>query len=417
MNGEVKVGRIAGIEVTADWSLAVVFVLITCCLGAAVFESGHPQWPAPLSWLSAFGVAVLFVASVLFHELAHAVVARRSGVHIRSTTLFVFGGVTDVGLDPASPAAELRMAFAGVTASLTLGLVCFVLAAAGVGALGYGGEQHATRALADLSPGSVVLLWLGWMNVGLCAINLLPGYPLDGGRALYAIVWRVTADHRRATRIACRMGQVLGWTSIVAGVGTSFGVVAPVFEGGLSAGPWLMLMGWFLNRAARAGYSSMLIGDVYRGLAILDALIDVTLSKVMRDFPTRLHPKDGLRDLQQCIPAASGQPLLPIEADGIFLGWVRREDLADFDLAALETVRLCELMVPVACLPSLQPQHTVSDAIALMEQARLDYVPIVEQQRLLGVVSRQDLGKWMCRQMEAADIDRELSSKAHSDVH
>jgi Zn-dependent protease len=165
MHGRVSLGRIAGVEVSAQWSLAVMVVAIVLFLAAGAFPSLQPQLTPFIAVLAACGAAVLFVASVLAHELAQAIVARRGGARFRSLTLFGFGGIPYTGLDPAPPAVELRMAVAGPMLSLLLGMLCFAMASA------------------NASPGSAILVSVGWMNVALCAVNLLPGYPLAAGRA------------------------------------------------------------------------------------------------------------------------------------------------------------------------------------------------------------------------------------------
>lgn len=378
MHSAIKLGRFVGVQVGADWSLVFMVVLITLHLATGVFPAWQPQWTPALSWLAAFGAAVLFFASVLVHELTQAVVARRAGVEVRSVTLFAFGGIPYTGLQPAPPATELRMAMAGPIVSLLLAMLCFGLASA------------------EPSPGSIILASVAWMNVALCAVNLLPAYPLDGGRALRAFVWAVSGRYHWATWLVCRMGQAFGWAAMVCGVALCLGMSVPLLGREASAGPWLMLTGWFLSRAALAGYRSMLMVDLYRGLAALELLAEVAVSNVMRDVPTRMHPKDVLRDVHDRAPPAAEQPLLPVEADGIFLGWVRREDLAGSERREVGGPRLAELMIPVNYLPTVRPEQTVAEAVALMNRCCLDYVAVVRRQRLLGMVSREDVIAWIC---------------------
>jgi CBS domain-containing protein len=267
-------------------------------------------------------------------------------------------------------------------------------------------DFRALSRLADLSPtlnpGATILLCLGWMNLAVCAINLFPGYPLDGGRALRAILWGATGDQRWATRIACRIGQGLGGVSILCGVAISFGVSVPGLGEDLSSGPWLMLMGWFQSRAAAASYCGMTIADAYRDLLFLDALTDVGVGRVMRDVPVRMHPMIQLRDLRGRVPLAAEQPLLPVELHGKFLGWVTIEDLGAFEFGTLGALRLCDVMLPVRYLPVVRPEQTIAEAVALMNRDCIDYVPVVREQRLLGIVSREDVVIWMCREAAAS---------------
>lgn len=378
MHGAIQLSRIAGVQVSADWSLALMFVLIALHLATDVFQARHPAWTPAIAWLAAFGAAVLFFASVLVRELTQAIIARRGGADVYGVTLFGFGGIPYTGLEPTAPAMELRMAIAGPIVSLLVGMSCFVVASA------------------ESTAGSTILVSVGWMNIGLCAINLLPGYPLDGGRALRALMWTSTSDFHRATWIACRMGQAIGWTAILCGMILCFGVSVPVLGRATSAGPWLMLGGWLLHRAAVRSHRNTLIVDVYRGLVALEVLADVAVTNLMRDVPARMHPRDAVRDLDGRVPAAAEQPL-PIEADGVFLGWVRREDLAGFELRDLGGLRLAELMIPANCVPTIRPEQTVAEAVVLMNQCCLDHVAVVRHRRLLGMLSREDVITWVCR--------------------
>jgi Zn-dependent protease len=412
MEGVIRLGRFGHTEFTADWSFAVTFVLLAIYLATGVFPAWHADWTPITSWLTACGAAVLFAASVLIHELMHVVAGREDGTRIRGATLFPLGGVTHTGLEPMSPATELRMAIAGPAVSLLLAMSCFALASAGPQPMDFRDLSRVAEFSPTLGPGSTILLSLGWMNIVVCAINLLPGYPLDGGRALRAILWGATGDQRSATRIACRIGQGLGWASILCGVVLSLGISVPVLGDDFSGGPWLMLLGWFQHRAASASYCGMLVVDAYRDLLFLDALTDVAVTRVMRDVPVRMHPMVELRQLRGHVPPSAEQPLLPVELDGKFLGWVGINDLGSFDFGTLGTLRLSEVMLPVRYLPAVRPEQTIAEAVALMNRDCIDYVPVVHEQRLLGIVSRDDVVMWICR--EAAVTDRTGSSDAAS---
>jgi Zn-dependent protease len=388
MNGPTRLGQIGGFEVTADWSVAVSCVLVTGYLAIAVFPSWQPQWPPLYSLLTAFGTSVLLVASVLVRELAQALIGRSGGADIHTLELFPFGGIPHTSLRPVSPGTELRMAAAGPVVSYLLGMFSFSLAST------------------EATPGSTILVSVGWINVALCAINLLPGYPLDGGRALRVMLRATTLDRNRATQISCRVGQACGWALILSGIGASFGMSLPVL-GSLAVGPWLMLTGWFLIRAALAGYRSMLLVDICRELAALDALIDVPVTKVMSRVPAGMQATDELGEARSGFP--SEQALLPIETEGRFLGWVRREDLVGLELAELERLRLAELMIPVKYLPTVRPEQTIAEAVTLMNRCCLDHIPVLTQERLIGIVSREDVVTWLCREAQAIRIDRAKS--------
>jgi len=248
----VRLGRVAGIPVGAHWSVAVILAIITELLAVTVLPGafGHER-PAEY-WAVAGAAAVLFLASLLAHELAHALVARRNGVGVRSITLWMLGGVAELDGDPPSAGADLRIALAGPAASLVAGGVLF---GAGVAIAAAGGPGVAAAAAT----------WLALMNGILAVFNLLPGAPLDGGRVLRAALWRHWGDRERAERGAARAGRVLGASLI--GLGTAE-LLALRSLGGL----WLMLLGWFLISAAAAEEQAAAAKTALAGVLVADVM-------------------------------------------------------------------------------------------------------------------------------------------------
>jgi len=227
IHGDLTLGRFGGVEVRLNWSLLVVFALIVWSLADGVFPSQNPGLSHGVHIAMAIAAALLFVASILLHELAHAWQARRNGIEIDGITLWLFGGVAQIKGRFPSPGAEFRVAAAGPLVSLLLG-VGFVL-----------------LALLDL-PSAVdgVAAWLGYTNLLLFAFNVLPALPLDGGRILHAALWRAKGDSAWATRVASAIGQGFGYLFI------ALGIAMFVLQGSFS-GAWLAFIGWFLLVAAR----------------------------------------------------------------------------------------------------------------------------------------------------------------------
>ena len=206
-----ELGSVFGIRICLDSSLILIFALIVYLLGANVFPGWHPEWPGATTWMTAVIAGVMFCASVLAHELAHSLVSLGFGVQVKRITLFLFGGLAEIEEEPPTPRAEFLIAIAGPLTSLFIGFVCIQVATASAGVelvelLAQGQEE----ALADLSPLATLCLWLGPFNIVLGLFNMVPGFPLDGGRVLRALLWWLSGDQRQATRFASASGRIAG---------------------------------------------------------------------------------------------------------------------------------------------------------------------------------------------------------------
>lgn len=392
--GGVRLGRIAGIEIVADWSLLIIFSLIAFGLATGVFPDWHPDWGAGLAWATASGAAVLFFASLLVHELSHALVGRLGGMQVRRITLFMFGGMAHLESEPKSWGSELAMAAVGPLTSLVLGLAFLFLAGLAAGPVEVDLEKP-REALAALSPLATLLFWLGPVNLLLALFNLVPGFPLDGGRVLRAVLWGATGNLRKATRWASSAGQVFAWFLIGAGLLMLFGYSLPFFGRGGLGGLWLMFIGWFLNKAAVMSY---------RQLVVTQTLEDVPVSRVMQTRFARVEPDLAVRTLAEERMMASGQRVLPVERDGRFLGLVSLSDLQKSEPRAWDRMTAQEIMTPVERLACIGPQAQASEALAELGRRSVNQLPVVEHGRLLGLLRREDVLKWLTlHQASAAD--------------
>jgi Zn-dependent protease len=212
------------IKICLDLSVLVIFSLIVYGLSTGLFPRWHPEWSPLLRWSTACVSGFLFFASLLAHELAHAVVAQRHGIPVPRITLFLFGGMAEISQEPDRPKTEFLIAIAGPLMSILIGVVCSQLAFWSVGDLTLldGLTSGDEDAMAQLGPWQTSLLWLGSINLVLAIFNLIPGFPMDGGRVFRAIAWAITADKLKATRWASNLGRVFGWTLMVLGVTTLF---------------------------------------------------------------------------------------------------------------------------------------------------------------------------------------------------
>jgi Zn-dependent protease len=211
----VRIARTFGIDIRVDWSWLLIFVLVAWNL-ASVFTNAHSGWGAALSWGLALSASILFSASVLLHELAHSLVAKAGGMRVRSIKLFLFGGVSNIEREPPSAGAEFLMPLVGPLTSIVLGVALVI--AGGFAVSMRQAVANPGQVIGQLGPLPTLLMWLGSINVFLGIFNLIPGFPLDGGRVLRSILWAIVDDLRRATRWAAWVGQGIGWLMILAGL-------------------------------------------------------------------------------------------------------------------------------------------------------------------------------------------------------
>lgn len=245
----VKLGKLLGFEISIDWSWLFIFFLVVYSLAAGYFPRLHPRFGVQMNWILGVAAAILLFVSVLIHELSHSVVARRYGTDVKGITLFIFGGVSQTADEPKSATEEFWMAIVGPATSIVLAVI--------FGALEYGG------AIAAWPPEAIALLgYLAMINFALGLFNLVPGFPLDGGRVLRSIIWGITGDLEKSTRYASYAGQGFGYLLMAAG----FAEIA--ISGALIGGLWLIFIGWFLTGAARSSYEQLVVRQELAGVPV-----------------------------------------------------------------------------------------------------------------------------------------------------
>lgn len=385
----IGLGRIFDVEVTVEWSFVVVFVLVATSL-VAVFGRAHAGWSLAARIAMALVAALSFVASIVGHELAHAVTARRFGVPVHELRLFLLGGVSDLEREPPTPRAELLIALAGPAVSVLFGVTCLALAALlGAGPLG------AAPAAAVTTPPATVLRWLGPINLVLGTFNLVPGFPLDGGRVLRALLWALTRDLRKATRWASAVGQLTGWTFVVLGLATVFGARIPFFGGGGPvAGVWLALIGVFLSTTARKSYEVLVIEQLLEGVKVR-RLMRSEGEVVAADAPLGLAVDSFLR---------SREHMYPVLDDGSFVGLLSITDVARAPREAWPTTRVAAVMTPVAELVTAAPDDDATSALRKLGQNQVQQLPVVHEGRLVGVLEASAIDRWL--EMSSTSVER-----------
>jgi Zn-dependent protease/CBS domain-containing protein len=373
--------RVIGIEVRLDVSVLVIFGLIVFSLATGVFPQWHPEWSASLVWGTALVSGVLFFASLLAHELAHSVVAIHYGIPVPRITLFLFGGMAETGQEPKTAKQEFLIAVAGPVMSLAIGLACGFLAGAVIGddAVGERITSGDPSALAALSPTTTALLWLGSINLILAIFNMIPGFPMDGGRVFRAAIWGVTGDQVKATRWASTGGRLFGWTLMGLGV-------LNLLQGQALGGIWYILIGWFIANIARMSYTQMLTTRALQGFHVDDLMNTrfetVPASMALTTFIDRhlLH---------------SAQTVWPVEDDGRLAGFVCVSDVVAVDADTRADKRVGDVARDVERMPTLDADAGARRALEDIGRADVETVPVLRGREVVGFLSQRDVMRWM----------------------
>ncbi|MGZ4715226.1 MAG: site-2 protease family protein [Acidimicrobiales bacterium] len=363
MKQSLRLGRIAGIPVGVNWSVIIIAALIGWTLAASVLPEMAPGSSTVAYWAVGAAAALLFFASLLTHELAHALVGRRKGVPVVSITLWLLGGVSQFQSEPASSDAELRIALAGPLTSLGLAL--------GFGALSaVGSALH----LPELISGA--LFWLCAINLMLGLFNLVPAYPLDGGRVLRAAVWTHDGDRLAATRTAARVGHVLAWALIALGL-----LLALV---NLVSGLWLVLIGWFLDNAGRAEATAV---------AEQSTLGSLPVARLMSPAPVTVARDITVDDLVHGYVLGRHHSAFPVVGEaGHPVGLVSLDQVRQVPPERRSSLTVGEIAEPLPRVPVVGPGDTGADVLDRMRSAGASRALVIDDQgRLVGIVSHSDL--------------------------
>ena len=378
-----RIGRLFGIDIVIDWTWLIIFALITFSLGSTVGVF-QPDWDAGLQWGVATISALLFFVSVLAHELAHSLVSQGQGIEVESITLFVFGGVARIREEPKTPLGEFLMAVVGPVTSLAIGGLLLLLA----GRIGgpFVAVSDPGEIIPQLGPIQLIALWVGSINVVLGLFNLLPGFPLDGGRVLRSILWAITGNLRNATRAATRVGQGLGWLMIVGGVSMVFGVTIPFFGTGLVGGLWLAFIGWYLNNASAQSYQRVAVQDMLRG---------VPVTRLMRKNPPTASPSETVESLVYDRIMGTDEHAFPVLEGDELVGIVTLSDVRSMPRERWAVTRVRDIMTPNVECAVITPDEDAAQAMDRLVECDVRELPVMDQGRLSGVVRRRDLLQWL----------------------
>ena len=357
LQSQIKLGKIFGIQIGLHYSWFLIAVLIVYSLSSQ-FHATNPAWGDGLILTLAIATDLLFFVSLLLHELAHSLVASSNSLPVREITLFALGGVSQIEKNPLSAKVEFWMAFVGPLTSAVIGAICLTLA----------------RLIGDPSsdPAMAVLHWLGYINLTLAGFNMVPGYPLDGGRVLRALIWWNTGDADRSTQLAARAGQFVASGFIVLGIVQYFG-------GAGIGGLWMTFIGWFLLQASRESYQQIGLAHALKGVLVADVMT--------RDCPV----VDDSLNVQEFVEhqlLRTGQRCFIVVDKGEVRGLVTPHEIKQTDRGRWASMTVHDIMRPLRDLRAAAPEDRLTTALQSMNQNDLNQLPVISGKRLAGVLSR-----------------------------
>lgn len=362
-SSSITIGRIRGIAIRIHWSWLLIFALLSWSLAEEMF--GHhmsANWTASQRWAAGLATSALFFLSVLLHELAHSFVAERHGTRVPSITLFVFGGVSSMAEEMHTPGQEFRVAIVGPLTSIVLAAVFAVL---------WLPVRHEGI--------SVTFGYLAWINALLGVFNLLPGFPLDGGRVLRSIVWARTKSLLRATRVASQVGTAMAYGLIALGL-------INIIAFGLFGGLWYVLIGLFLKSASQGAYEAMVVDR---------ALSDVRVGATMRPAP---EPVDAGTNVQRLIDDRmlnTAERAFPVLREGRVAGLLTATDIARVSRERWKSTAVEAVMIPVERVLTTTPESPLAEALRGMQEHGFHQLPVLEDGRLVGMLTRGDVLRYV----------------------
>lgn len=377
MGNGFNLGQILGIKINIDFSWIFIFLLVAGSLVLGVFPQIHPEWGIVLSTIVGLAASFLFFASVLAHELAHSLVAKSQGLPVSRITLFLFGGISDLQKEPSSPRMEFLVAAVGPATSIALGVFFYLLGTVVAGP---------SPTLSSLSPVATLLLWLGPINILLGVFNLIPGFPLDGGRLLRAFLWSVTGSLRQATAWASTAGQGVGWILILIGILMVFGISLPILGSGLIGGLWLVFIGWFLRSLAAQSYQQV---------ATEETLANVPVSKVMQIDVQTVPEEIPVSELVDNYITGRKERIFPVMDNSHLAGLVSLEDVRKVPKGIWGQKKVGQIMTPAAKMGTVSPEENANNALNKLTQRDVNQLPVVKDGSLVGILSRHDILLWL----------------------
>jgi Zn-dependent protease/predicted transcriptional regulator len=358
-----KIGQIFGIDIHIDSSWFVIFILFTWVLATSYFPQQYPDWQKAQYWFIGIFTSLLMFASVLIHELAHSLVAKAQGEEVRRITLFILGGVAQITEEPKRPWKELTMSLVGPTASIVLAIGFFVM-------------SFLVSGVSELLKAS--FLYLALINFILAAFNLLPGFPMDGGRVLRALIWQATGNLKKATSIASKVGQGVAFLMIFLGI-------LQILRGNLG-GFWLIFVGWFLHSAAVRGYQQITVESTLKG---------VRAKEIMREDFVRISGNILVKELVDSYILHKRERVFLVGDDLSLQGIVCLEDVKAIPREKWAETTVAEIMTPKERLEAVSPDDDGNKILNRLTAKDIHQVPVVEGGRVTGIICRSDILRYI----------------------
>lgn len=363
--GGIKLFTIRGIEVRLDYSWFIIFFLVTWSLAGQYFPGAYPKWPVMIYWSLGIVTSILFFGSVLLHELAHSFVAQAFGIRVPRITLFIFGGAAQIADEPKSARDEFLMAFAGPAMSVLISMVAAVL-------------WFLFRRM-ELTPLAALFGWLAGINLMLAVFNLIPGFPLDGGRVLRSLIWGGTQDLALSTKIAVWVGRAVAFCFVFVGV-------LLVFRNRVMDGVWLAFIGWFLLQAAtqtgrRQSLQTLLAGHV--------------AGEVMWTDCPFIGPATPVSELVHRHMLYTGRRCFPVVDQGRVSGIVTIHNIKAVAPEHWAQTPAAAIMVPAEALKAVAPETLLTQVMEMMSGDGVAQVPVVKDGKFLGMVTREGVMEFL----------------------
>jgi len=377
----IPIARLLGTEIRVHLSWTLIAAFLVASLGAVDLPGRYPGWPAGVAWAVAIATGAGFFATVLVHELAHVAVGRRARAAPQSVTLLIFGGVAPAEHGASTAAWEAAIAIAGPVASIGIGSAALVAVAA-IGAPPAAGV--APQALAE------TLAVVGLLSCFVGLVNLAPVFPLDGSRLLRALAWQLTGDEGRGGRVAGMAGRLLGVGFMGAGV-------LLAFTGDLVGGFFVVVLGWFVRGSSGAQARHEVLDSLIEGATVGDAM--------ERDLPA-VPPQVTLDTFAAVLIGPDGASVVRVMAGDQLVGLVGRRELRRAGRSAWPATKAAVAMLPIESLPAAAPGDGLRSATARLQASGTDGLPVIEDGHLVGILTRQGIGRLLHERSLAAQPPR-----------